>query len=325
MVKEALAEILNEVGEPLRKVEEDLRSAFTDASGAAQEVALHLVKGGGKRARPMMTLLSARLFGDDVSRAIPVAVAAEMIHMATLVHDDVIDEAETRRGRPTVNSVWNGHISVLAGDALLAKALVILVDNTAPPIVRVMADMIYRMCEGEITQHTSMFDTTQTEAEYFERIEKKTALFFAACCEAGALVNGASSEEAEAMRSYGRNIGMAFQVVDDLLDVTATEEVLGKPVGSDLASGVLTLPVLHMLSQPSTERWVHESIANPPMSAQHIDHILQLIRTNGTLEYTQSVAGSFVRQAKEDLMRVPSGAVNDLLGSVADLVINRDF
>lgn len=325
MVKVALQEVLSEVGEPLQKVEEDLRASFQDASDAAQEVALHLVKSGGKRVRPMMTLLAAKLFDDDVSAAIPVAVAAEMMHMATLVHDDVIDEAETRRGRPTVNTIWNGHVSVLAGDALLAKALVVLVDRSVPRVVRIMSDMLYRMCEGEIAQHASMFDVTQTEASYFARIEKKTALFFAACCQAGALVNGASEDEAQAMWEYGRNIGMAFQVVDDLLDVTASPEVLGKPVGSDLASGVLTLPVIHMLTSNTSDRWVHDVIAKPPLAQEDIDRILALLRSNGTLEYTKSVAGSFAQQAKEELKRVPAGPVNDLLSTVADMVVQRDF
>lgn len=185
---------MREVGEPLQQVEDALKASFRDASHEAQEVALHLVKSGGKRVRPLMALLAARLFGTDVSAAVPVAVASEMIHMATLVHDDVIDDAATRRGNPTVNNVWNGHVAVLAGDALLAKALVILVDETQPQIVRIMADMIYRTCEGEIAQHSSIFDLKQTEAAYFSRIEKKTALFFAACCEAGALANGASPE-----------------------------------------------------------------------------------------------------------------------------------
>src|SRR5690606_33595589 len=250
---------------------------------------------------------------------------AEMIHVATLVHDDVIDGAATRRGRPTVNNLWNAQVAVLTGDTLLAKALVLLVDRTSPRIVRIMSDMIYRMCEGEIAQHASAFDPNQTEQDYFERIEKKTALFFAACCEAGALVNGATDEQAAAARAYGRNIGMAFQVIDDLLDVTASPEVLGKPVGSDLAAGVLTLPVLHVLGQPATEQWVHDVIANPPLSPDEIERILTLIRNNGTIEYTQSVAGAFVRQAKEELTRLPDGPARRLLASVADLVVERDF
>lgn len=325
MVREALQEVLGEVGEPLRKVEEELHAAFADASDTAQEVALHLVKSGGKRVRPIMTLLSARLFSDDVTAAIPVAVAAEMIHMATLVHDDVIDGAQTRRGRPTVNSVWNGHVSVLAGDALLAKALVILVERSTPQVVRIMADMIYHMCEGEIAQHATSFDVNQTEADYFARIEKKTALFFAACCQAGALVSGASEEHARAMWEYGRNIGMAFQVVDDLLDVTASPEVLGKPVGSDLVSGVLTLPVIHMLARRQTDTWLRETLSHPPLSPDNVDKILAMLRTNGTLEYTKSVAGAFVREAKEQLKKVPAGAINDLLCTVADMVVHREF
>lgn len=315
---------MDEVGEPLKQVETDLIASFQDASHEAQDVALHLVKGGGKRVRPMMTLLVAKLFDNDVSDAIPVAVASEMIHMATLVHDDVIDEASTRRGQPTVNSIWNGHISVLAGDALLAKALVILVDQSSPAIVRIMADMIYRMCEGEIAQHASVFDVNQTKEAYFSRIQKKTALFFAACCEAGALVNGAKPEEAEAMRKFGLYIGMAFQIIDDLLDVTASKEVLGKPVGSDLASGILTLPILHMLSQPKTGSWLKKVLENPPIPQDVLDEIFSAIHTNGTVEYTESVANSFIQQAKEELEKVPHGPINDLLFSVADMIVERD-
>lgn len=315
---------MNEVGEPLKQVEADLIASFQDASHEAQDVALHLVKGGGKRVRPMMTLLVAKLFDNDVSDAIPVAVASEMIHMATLVHDDVIDESSTRRGQPTVNNIWNGHVSVLAGDALLAKALVILVDQSSPAIVRIMADMIYRMCEGEIAQHTSIFDVNQTEEAYFSRIQKKTALFFAACCEAGALINGAKSDEAEAMRNFGLYIGMAFQIIDDLLDVTASKEVLGKPVGSDLVSGVLTLPILHMLSQPKTGSWLKEVLANPPIPQDILEQIFSAIHTNGTVEYTESVADSFIQRAKQELKKVPHGPVNDLLFSVADMIVERD-
>ena len=213
---------------------------------------MHLAESGGKRVRPVLSLLSAASLRGEPEPAIPVAVAAEMIHMATLVHDDVIDRAETRRGRKTVNQIWGNHVSVLAGDALLAKALIILVERTSGEIVRIMSDMIYRMCEGEIAQHASQHDMYQEEQEYFDRIEKKTALFFAACCKAGALMGGASAEQAEALWRYGRHLGMAFQVVDDLLDVSAEAQVVGKPVGNDLRSGILTLPVLHTLRPKGT-------------------------------------------------------------------------
>ena len=198
-MKLALDGIMREMSGPMNEVERELRAMFADASGEAQEVALHLVEGGGKRVRPLMTLLGARLFSEDAGPAVPIAVAAEMIHMATLVHDDVIDKAETRRGRETVNARWSDHTAVLAGDALLARALVLLVDRTTPEVVRIMSDMVYRMCEGEIAQQNSMFDIDQSEETYLQRIEKKTALFFAACCQTGGLIQGASPSEANAL------------------------------------------------------------------------------------------------------------------------------
>src|SRR5690625_3461380 len=160
-VKLALNGIMREMNGPMKEVEQELRTMFSDASGEAQKVALHLVKGGGKRVRPLMTLLGARLFSENAEPAVPIAVAAEMIHMATLVHDDVIDRADTRRGRETVSARWGEHTAVLAGDALLARALVILVDRATPQVVRIMSDMIYRMCEGEIAQQNAMFDPNQ--------------------------------------------------------------------------------------------------------------------------------------------------------------------
>ena len=213
-------EVLAYVGEALLEVEAGLREAIDDASPYSRDVIMHLADSGGKRVRPMLSLLSAQLFGSDPKLAVPVGIASEMIHMATLVHDDVIDRATTRRGRKTVNQIWGNHVSVLAGDALLAKALVILVDSTTSDVVRIMSDMIYRMCEGEIAQHATLHDMHQDDQDYFNRIEKKTALFFAACCKSGALLGGATQRQADAMWAYGRHLGMAFQVVDDLLDVS---------------------------------------------------------------------------------------------------------
>lgn len=324
-MKLALDGIMREMSGPMNEVERELRAMFADASGAAREVALHLVEGGGKRVRPLVTLLGARLFSEDAGPAVPIAVAAEMIHMATLVHDDVIDKAETRRGRETVNARWSDHTAVLAGDALLARALVLLVDRTTPEVVRIMSDMVYRMCEGEIAQQNSMFDLEQSEEAYLRRIEKKTALFFAACCQTGGLIQGASPSEANALWNYGLNIGMAFQIVDDMLDITAAEEVLGKPVGSDLASGVLTLPVIYLISQKEVPEWVRETLSSPPLSPEHVQDIIELVRGNGALDYTESVAASFIAKAKNHLLDLPAGEVNDFLGVVADGVLTRQF
>lgn len=314
------------VGEALLQVEAGLRAALDDASPKAREVITHLADSGGKRVRPMLSLLSAVCFGSDPKPAIPVAIAAEMIHMATLVHDDVIDRAETRRGRKTVNHIWGNHVSVLAGDALLAKALVILVDETTGEVVRIMSDMIYRMCEGEIAQHASQHDIFQDDQAYFDRIEKKTALFFAACCKAGALLGGAGAEQAQAMWAYGRHLGMAFQVVDDLLDVSAEAQVVGKPVGNDLRAGVLTLPVLHSLR---AEGYRGEAAAlinkRDAMTPADIERVLRLVRDRGSVAYAFDVAKGFAQEAKAALAAVPDSDVKEILLQIADEVLTRKF
>ena len=308
------------------EVEAGLRAAVDDASPMAREVILHLAESGGKRVRPMLSLLSAASFSDDLKPAIPVAIASEMIHMATLVHDDVIDRAETRRGRKTVNHVWGNHVSVLAGDALLAKALVILVDHTTSEIVRIMSDMIYRMCEGEIAQHASLHDIHQEDRHYFDRIEKKTALFFAACCKAGALMGGADPGQAEAMWAYGRHLGMAFQVVDDLLDVSAEAEVVGKPVGNDLRSGILTLPVLHSLKMEGYQGEATALIGKKDeMTPDDIERVLGLVRARGSVEYSFEVAKGFSEQAKAALEPLSPSEAKELLIQIADEVLTRKF
>lgn len=319
-------DVITHVGEPLREVEHGIRSALADASPEAQNLTRHLTEGGGKRVRPTLALLAGRLFSDRLSPVVPVGVASELIHMATLVHDDVIDRAATRRGRKSVNYVWGNHVSVLAGDALLARALVILVEGASPVIVHTMSDMIYRMCEGEIAQHAMLRNVRQTEADYYDRIEKKTALFFAACCKSGALAAGASAEQSESLWTYGRNLGMAFQVVDDLLDVAAEEQVVGKPVGHDVQSGVLTLPVLYLLRDPKYEGRAAAIIdKGDAMSQAEVQHLLSWVRENGAIDYTFNTAKRFSDEAKRALDGIPSGPATEILHELAERVLTREF
>lgn len=313
------------VGPHLEEVERRLRAVLDQAESRTSQIGQHLADGGGKRVRPLITLVAARHFTEDPSPAVPVAAAAELIHMATLVHDDVIDAAELRRGHETVNALWGNHVSVLMGDLLLARALVLLVAESRPEVVRIMADMIYYMCEGEIAQGIQVDNLDQDESHYFERIEKKTALFFAACCQAGALMGGATPAEAAAMAAYGRNIGMAFQVTDDLLDVSAEAEVVGKPVGNDLASGVFTLPILYLLHHPHYQSDVRGILSAGRPGPSQIQALLGLVRENGALDYTRLVAERFAVQAKRDLAEVRPGPMNALLQSFADAVLTRSF
>lgn len=319
-------DVLDHVGGPLRDVEHGIRTALNDASPEAQALTRHLTESGGKRVRPLLALLSGRLFTAELRPVVPVGIAAELIHMATLVHDDVIDRAATRRGRWSVPHLWGNHASVLAGDALLARALVILVDETNREIVRVMADMIYRMCEGEIAQHATLRNTEQSEADYFARIEKKTALFFAACCQAGAIAAGASHEASQALWHYGRNLGMAFQVVDDMLDLSAEEQVVGKPVGHDVISGVLTLPVLLLLQDERYRSRASSLIAKgETISRSDVQALAGWAHEAGAIERTFDVARSFAAKAKEAIADVPQGPTWQLLQAIADRVLTRRF
>lgn len=300
-------------------VEQRLRDAFCDAAPEAKRVFLHLLEGGGKRVRPLVTLLSAGLFTDNVSAAVPVAAAMELIHMATLVHDDVIDASGMRRGRATVNHVWGNHSAVLAGDALLARALCLLGEVGLLDVITIVSHMIHRMCEGEITQHANLGNIAQTEADYFERIEKKTALFFAACCQAGALAACAPPSSVLAVGEYGRLMGLAFQVVDDVLDFTAEAPLLGKPVGGDLASGVITLPVIYALNQAQVE--IDLSVA----CEKTMLDVLEVIRESGGIEYSLGIAASFVDRAKSVLPASTHASVRDALLDLADMVVHRSF
>jgi len=311
------------VREPMEETEARLALAFEDAPPEAKQMALHLVQGGGKRVRPLLVLLSARLFGEDLRKAIPVAVAAEMIHMATLVHDDVIDEAELRRGRPTAGRLWGNVNAVLSGDAVLARALVLLTRESEPRIVEIMSEMLYQMCEGEIVQSARAFNPDLREDEYFYRIERKTALFFAACCQAGALAVGAPPDHAQRLWHFGRAVGMAFQVIDDLLDVVGDEEVLGKPAGQDLAEGILTLPVLYLLRHPEHGQRVRALLDGGVPDAGTIATILQLARQNGAQEYTYETARRFVGEAKAWLEQLPPNPLKEVLASVADFTVER--
>lgn len=260
-----------------------------------------------------MTLLAGRVFDAPDEAVIPIAAAAEMIHMATLVHDDVIDGAESRRGRPTVNAIWGNYSAILTGDFMLARAMSLIVDQGHPRVLKVMSDMIYEMCEGEIAQHEARGRLDLTEQEYLRRIGKKTARFFQACAESGALLGNARAGDVRAMGQFGYNLGMAFQVVDDLLDMTGDERIMGKPIGSDLAQGVLTLPVIYLLQREEYRERVAERLQVLPPEPQDIQAILQLVRQNGALRYTEEVASRYARRAAELLDSVPRGEASELL------------
>ncbi len=280
----------------LAAIENRLQSLFGPDYGAAAEMGAHVVGSGGKRVRPALLLLSAgehacRLPSENVVNA---AASVEIVHTASLVHDDIMDGAGLRRGSVTLNTIWGDHTAVLAGDYLFARAFSLLASTRNPNALAAVAEGVRLMCEGQIDETHSGSDPCQTEAHYLSRIEKKTAQFLSVCCRAGAIVAGRSPQEIAAAGDYGLNLGLSFQLVDDLLDITGDPASMGKPAGSDLVGGILTLPVIHVMSRPGY-RWMREAVSRP--SGDIRGQILEAVRQGGGLEYTRDLAFSYTRRA----------------------------
>ncbi|NPV53267.1 MAG: polyprenyl synthetase family protein [Firmicutes bacterium] len=316
-----------EIVADMEKVEERLRELASAQSRFIGDLCRYLIAGGGKRIRPLLVILSARFFPHDPEGAIEVAATTELIHMASLIHDDIIDGARTRRGRETVNALWGNHVSVLAGDFLFARALTTLgrLDHDGRlGLVRLMSEAIAVMCEGEIEQTCQTFNCDLTEADYMDQIRKKTAHLMGVSCYAGAIIGRAPERQARAMMRYGLELGCAFQITDDLLDFTGEEGATGKPAGLDLLSGVLTLPVLYMLRDVRFSPEVKRILAGRQPSRDDIKTVCEWARASGALDYAYQRAGHHVEEAKACLAEMPDGFSKTYLEAVADQVLIRD-
>jgi heptaprenyl diphosphate synthase len=323
---------------PLLAVEQNIHDELRQVPEPMGAIYRHLLRSGGKRIRPVLILLCNRLYSSSVSDAISIATAAEMIHMASLVHDDIIDRADVRHGLPTVNQRWDNHSAVLVGDALLARALLLLVDARRPAVLQLMAEMLKEMCEGEINQRNALMSVDLTEIEYLRCIEKKTALFFAVCCESGALLGGSPQADAKALRQFGYRLGMAFQMIDDLKDVDAEAETWGKPIGADIRAGVITLPLIRAIQDPvygykircqivawqrnakelSTDRHAIDTVHH-----RELQQLLALIQATDALEYTRQRAQEYAQSAISHIPANTDAAVKTHLLELVDLVICR--
>lgn len=309
----------------LDQVEKELAAALQAETPMVEDISTHLLRGGGKRLRPALVLLAGLIWEEPRPTLVQVAAAAELIHMATLVHDDTMDRAQLRRGVPTVHARWGDHAAILTGDYLFARAFSLLAaagDNRA---VRVMADVVFQMCNGEIEQMNQGFDPSQTEAAYLQRVYKKTAFFIAECCRLGGLLAGASDVEEQALRDYGYSVGMGFQIIDDILDLTTTAERLGKPSGSDLRSGVVTLPVIHALTHSPLRQRLAELIASREVGEREVAEVRNLVERCGGLHYAFRVADRFTEHARRSLEALPENRHRDALATMADYLAQRDF
>jgi heptaprenyl diphosphate synthase len=320
-----MLDIFAEIRDDLRIVEEELRTVVQVSDSFITETATHLINAGGKRLRPALSLLSAKFYHYNLQMVLPLAVALELIHMATLVHDDVVDSAVTRRGIPTVKSMWGNKISIHLGDYIFAKSLILIAGYENPVISRVLSDTSVKMTEGEIQQISTILDTSQNIKDYFYRINRKTALLIAASCQLGAAACGAPASVYGPLRRYGHSIGMAFQITDDVLDLVADQQQLGKPIGSDLHQGIITLPVIYALDCCSSKKRLWDIVFKEEKTEGEVREAVSLIVSCGGVDYANEVALKYIQKAKEQLQLLPDIPARDTLSTIADFVSVRKF
>jgi heptaprenyl diphosphate synthase len=318
-------DLLGEVAVDLTRVEECLRETVASHDPLLHRASLHPLEAGGKRLRPAMVLLSGRLFDGAADRLIPIAAGMELMHMATLVHDDVIDNSTLRRGRPTVNSVWSSKVAVLVGDYLFANAVALIADRSPAEIVKVVADLVVEICHGEIHQNRLSFDLGLSEEDYLRRIRQKTAGFFRVCTQLGAMFSGANADEVATVGEYGELVGTAFQMADDLLDLNGSAEELGKPVGGDMCAGVYTLPVIYALErspQADRLRWL---LSLEYMTPEMVAEAIAIVAGSGGIEHTRDHAARCVARAKAALGGLPPSRARMTLEDLGDFVLARTW
>ena len=321
-----LAQIFEPIREDLDAVEQEFIRHIQSRVALIPEMGRYIQKSGGKRVRPAVLLMAARLGGYTGDRAVLYASVVEFIHTATLVHDDIIDGADLRRGRLAVHSRWGNDITVLLGDYLYIKSMAMALTQDSLEIIRLLCDVTLRMIEGELYQLTKTGDVDITEEEHFEIIRRKTAFLFGGCAQIGGMLGGLPTEQESALREYGFNLGIAFQLVDDLLDYTADAAALGKPVGGDLREGKVTLPVIHLLSRGGAEpdRLIRDVVRDRSVSPEQWRDITRLLREQRSLDFSYDRAVEYGNRAKDCLSVFPEGREREALMALTDYVLSRD-
>lgn len=321
-----MLELFEEIREEMYVVEEELKAAVQTPNPLLTDTYTHLLSAGGKRLRPALSLFSAKFYNFSLQRVLPLAVALELIHMATLVHDDVVDASLTRRGIPTVKALWGNGVSTHIGTYLFAKSLILIAKYEDTPLIsRVLSDTSVKMCEGEIQQISVSHDVNQDFKGYFYRIKCKTALLIAASSQLGAVACGAPPGIYLPLRRYGHFIGMAFQITDDILDITADRQLLGKPVGSDLRQGIITLPVIYALTNSPEKEKLSRLVKKEEKSEEEVNEAVRIIKQCGAIEFSFNIAQRFIEKAKKALQSLPDIPARKTLCTAADFIGQRRY
>ncbi len=291
------------------------------------KLAEYLISAGGKRIRPLLTLSSTALFNGDMSKAHLLAAAVEFIHTATLLHDDVVDESNERRGKKTANLIFGNQASVLVGDFLFSKAFQMMVQSESLEILSILSQASSTIAQGEVLQLSTTNDINTDLASYLTVIESKTAALFEASCEVGAVISNQDKTNIKAMRNYGMKLGTAFQIIDDALDYSADQKTLGKEVGDDFKEGKMTAPVIFAIQNATDgekDFW-KQTIGYKNQTENDLEHALELIEKHSALNKTIDLAKQYAKSAQEDLSPIPEGVYKSLLIDLTDYTIERNF
>ncbi len=322
-----LLEIYARLKSDIQYIERELELFVQSDHQLLNETSLHLLKAGGKRIRPVFVLLSGQFGNYDLEKLKYVAIPLELIHMASLVHDDVIDNAETRRGQLTVKSKWDNRIAMYTGDYIFAKALAAATELTDPVIHQILSESMVKMSIGEIEQIRDFFNMNQSVRHYLLRIRRKTALLIAVSCQLGAIASGAAKKFVNRLYSFGYNVGMAFQIKDDILDIIGTEKELGKPPGSDIKQGNITLPVIYALEEMDIQEKLFSEVERiRSLDGQtDVSGFLEMIRSSSGIERAEALANQYIDKAIRALQDLPDNKAKRNLIDIAYFVGERSY
>ena len=321
-----LSHLLASIQPDLDQVDATFQERATSGLDILNSASMHALGSPGKRLRTALTLLSGKLNTYRFDKLLPLSVAFEMVHLATLIHDDIVDNALTRRGNPTVNALWGNNIAILLGDYYFAKTAGLIADINENRIDHLFSDTVATVCEGTIMEMMTSGRIDLTIKSYYEKTSHKTACLIAACCKGGAIVSQASDQEIEYLHRYGMNLGIAFQIIDDILDYTENQETIGKPAGNDLRQGMVTLPLIYALQeQPKNGHYqeVHNLLNGATHSEENIRTIVNWVVTGSGVQRSLSDANIYANKAREALRHFSPSKDRRVLDELIDFVVMR--
>lgn len=318
-----LTQLYHDLRPDLSNIEKELEDAVAARHPDLRKASLHLLKAGGKRIRPVFVLLSAQFGNYSTDEIKKVAVALELIHMASLVHDDVIDDAELRRGRQTIKSKWDNRIAMYTGDYMFSSALEMITEIDNPQVHRALSDAMVEMTLGEIEQIRDLFDWDQNLRNYLRRVKRKTALLIAVSCRLGSAAAQVEASVVNRLYQFGYYVGMSFQITDDILDFIGDEEQLGKPAGGDLKQGNVTLPLLYALRDKTRRTEMISFLQSPSVDEDQWQDVLRLVIESGGIEFSRRLSTRYLEKAYKTLALLPGSEARRSLYEVADYIGRR--